>query len=372
MKAAIWLFILTTSMMCLGPAVNASAEESAQRVAIRNLANDIKKILEKHGNPRVAVGAFTGSVDLAASGGPGLQKILKEELGKAGVLEGGENFSYEISGRYQPVKHPDSKLNVIKLSVLLTERETGANLAEMPTSFVLPTDADVSAIHGANISGSPLSGSIAISAAIDRAKDTSQFEVMGSELRGKTGRYAIEVIVKENGAYVSRPITVEKDGPLKGRPIVDLRNAEIYGVRLINKSDIEAAVDLRIDGINCFAFSGSKATHWLVAPRSHLDILGWQLNEKVAIEFKVESKFPDTAAGKLKLMPSDAIGMITAAFSAAWTLEATPPEDESLVSRGTGFGEKIEFQNRKVERNIGKVRDVLSLRYEKKLKNLDR
>jgi hypothetical protein len=354
-------------MMCLGPAVNASAEESAQRLAIRNLADTIKQILEKHGNPRVAVGAFTGSVDLAASGGPAVQRILAEELGNSGVRVDGVNFSFEISGRYQPVKHPDSKLNVIKLSVLLTERATGAILVEMPTSFVLPTDIDVPAIHGANISGSPLSGSIAISAAIDRAKTTPQFEVMGSELRGKTGRYAIEVIVKESGTYVSRPITVETDGPLKGRPIVNVRNAEIYGVRLINKSDIEAAVDLRIDGINCFAFSESKAaSHWLVAPRSHLDILGWHRDEMRVIEFKVESNFPDTAAGKLKLIPSESIGMITAAFSAAWTLEATPPEDESLVSRGTGFGEEIEFQNIKVKRNIGKVRDVLSLRYEKK------
>ncbi|MFM7074004.1 MAG: hypothetical protein ACKO38_19630 [Planctomycetota bacterium] len=372
MKAAYWTVAFLAMIVTCHRIAWGAEKVSSQRAALREIAADIEHILAriKGGNgapPAVAIGAFSGSVDIAGSAGPGIQTILEEELRNTKVPVNINAYHYEISGRYDAIRHPGNpKLQVIKLTVSLTEKDTGEPLAEQPTRFVLPADVDVPAMQGAIISGPPLSTPNAISDAIDHAKTTPQFEVVGSELRGKKGRYAIEVIVKEKGAYVSRPITVEKDGPLKGRPIVDLRNAEIYGVRLINKSDIEAAVDLRIDGINCFAFSKSKATHWIVAPHSQLDILGWHRDAKAVIEFKVESKFPDTAAGKLKLIPSDAIGMITAAFSAAWTLESPPPEDESLVSRGTGFGEEIAFQSMNVQRNIGKVRDLLSLRYEKK------
>jgi hypothetical protein len=376
-KAAYWIVALLALIVNCHRITWGAENVSSQRAALREIAADIKNILKKiqgvnGAAPAVAIGAFSGSVDIAGSAGPGIQTILAEELLNTNVPININAYRYEISGRYDAIRHPGNpKLQVIKLTVSLTERDSGEPLADRPTRFVLPEDVDVPAMQGAIISGPPLSTPNAISAAIDCAKTTPQFKVAGSELQGKTGSYAIEILVKENGRYVPRPIKVEPNGPLKERPTVSLRDAEIYGVRLINKSNIEAAVELRIDGINSFGFSTSKATHWLLAPCSQIDIPGWHADDKKSIEFKVESNFPDTAAGKLKLIPSNAIGLITVAFSAAWKKNGDPPRDESFVPRGvrgTGFGEKVEFETKQVERIIGKPRDLLSVRYEKRVK----
>ncbi len=351
-------------MIHLGNGAHGAPKVDALRAALREQAADIARIIKKHNGGSVAIGAFVGSVEVAGSAGPEIQRIFHEELRQANVVIDIENHRFEISGRYQPIKDT-SKLQVIKLSVWLIEKATSEPLVERPTSFVLPNDANVAAMQGAIISGPPLASPVEMSAAIEVAKTEPQFKIQDSELWGKTGNYAVQVIVKENGRYVPRPVTVMEDGPLNKRPAVDLQAGDIFGVRLINKSNIEAAVELRIDGVNSFAFSKLKATHWIVPPRSHVDIRGWQQDDEKSIEFKVVTEFPDTAAAKLKLIPSDTVGLITAAFSAAWKDQDPPPEDEGIVSRGTGFGREIAFNVKAVGRNIGKMRDLLSLRYEK-------
>ena len=116
----------------------------------------------------------------------------------------------------------------------------------------------------------------------------------------------------------------------KGRPLVPLKNSEVYGVRLINKAPFEVAVDLRIDGINIFEFSETSSKFYLIAAGKHVDVLGWHKTAKKSIEFKV-GDFPDTAASKLNLKPSSSIGQITACFSASWDDESKCPKDEPLL-----------------------------------------
>lgn len=365
MKSAAEMVFLIAFMIHLGNGAHGAPPVDSLRAALREQAADIAKIIAKHNGGSVAIGAFVGSVEVAGSAGPEIQRIFHEELRKANVVIDIEKHRFEISGRYQPIKDTQIDLQVIKLSVWLTEKDTGEMLAERPTRFVLPKDANVAAMQGAIISGPPLVSPYKMSAAIEIAKTEPQFKIQDSGLWGKTGNYAVQVIVKENGRYVPRPVTVMADGPLNKRPAVALKAGDIYGVRLINKSNIEAAVELRIDGVNCFAFGDSGAAYWIVEPGKHLDILGWHKDDKESIEFKVVTEFPDTAAAKLKLIPSDTVGLITAAFSAAWKTDDPPPDDEATLSRGTGFGDEIPFKVKVEGRNIGKMRDLLSLRYEK-------
>lgn len=97
--------------------------------------------------------------------------------------------------------------------------------------------------------------------------------------------------MKSGAGYVARAI--ESDA--KGRPLVPIHKQEVYGVRLINNASHEVAVDLQIDGINCFAFSETKSKLWIVAPGKHVDILGWHKTNTRSLEFKVVD-FPETAA----------------------------------------------------------------------------
>ena len=73
--------------------------------------------------------------------------------------------------------------------------------------------------------------------------------------------------------------------------------------------------------------------------------------------------FPGTAAAKLNFKPSETVGTISASFAAAWTGDADKPADERS-NRGTGFGDEIVAETRRVERILGNTRAVISLRYE--------
>lgn len=143
-------------------------------------------------------------------------------------------------------------------------------------------------------------------------------------------------------------------------------------MRLINTSEHKAAVDLRIDGVSSFAFSDTGSEFWVVEPKSHVDIIGWHKDNMTTTEFKVVGDFADSAAAKLHLKPSASIGLITAAFRAAWKKDTTPPEDEpklladlGATRRATGFGKDVGFRTAQVDLVIGQVRDIISVRYKR-------
>lgn len=374
MKPAVLLIIVLTVWSLAIPTVQANPVPDALRTELRLLAQDIAKIVVKKGGGSLAIGEFVGSVEVVGHSGPGIQLTLSEELRAAGLELDNQNHRFEISGRYQPFHdtaqnrtksggNPQeaTNLNAIKLVALITDKETGEPLFERPTGRLIFGIDTVSAMEGLNRSNPPLRDPKRISDSIAQARREPQIDVQGTQIKGKTGQYALEVIVKQAGNYVARPVTLNQD-----KPFVELRTQDIYGVRLINNSSHEAAVDLRIDGVNSFAFSSTGSTYWIVAPHSHSDILGWHRDNSITTEFKVVNNFPDTAAARLNLKPSARIGLITASFSACWQKNADRPADEpDGDGRGTGFGDDIQFKTKHVERIIGQSRDNLSIRYEK-------
>ena len=73
-------------------------------------------------------------------------------------------------------------------------------------------------------------------------------------------------------------------------------------------------------------------------------------------------------AAALKLLPESAakVGMITASFAIAWPKGQLPPEAETKDDGlGTALGKPIDQPFRKVEFDIGRPRDVVTVRYEK-------
>ena len=195
-----------------------------------------------------------------------------------------------------------------------------------------------------------------------RALKDPRADVQGTEVRAKAGRpFALEILVKSGTGYVARKIETDA----KGRPLEPIHKDEVYGVRLINNSSHEAAVDLKIDGINNFTFSDIKGQYWIVGPGKQIDVLGWHKSNTKTLEFKVVD-FPETAAAKLNIKASASIGLITACFSASWANDSARPADEpELTGRGTGFGSEIESKTEQVKRTIGQVRDTIAVRYER-------
>ena len=64
------------------------------------------------------------------------------------------------------------------------------------------------------------------------------------------------------------------------------------------------------------------------------------------------------------------LGTITATFQAAWPEGSPAPSDEPGKRRGgtgdaTGFGPRIDVKYEEVKRNLGVIRDTVSVRYAK-------
>ena len=371
MRLRLTLLTCCAFFIAVAPAM-AEPVPDALRTELKLLAADIAKIVEKNDGGSIAIGEFTGSVEVVGSAGPGVQLILADELTQAGLTVATTNHKFEVSGRYQPfhdtpenrvIAKSDPKeasgLNTVKLVAFLIDSRTGDPLAERPTGRIIFGSETVSAMLGLGTSHPPLLDPDAISKNIGDALKEPQVDVQGTKIAGKTAQYAIEILVKNGGNYVAQPVTFEK-----GKPFVPLHQSNIYGVRMINNSAHEAAVDLRIDGVNSFAFSEVKSTYWIIPPHSQVDILGWHKTNEVITEFKVVGNFPDTAAAKLNLKPSSSIGLITASFSASWADDSKRPGDE-VQARGTGFGADIKQQSEQVTRTIGQPRDTISVRYER-------
>ncbi len=352
----------------------------ALRTELKLLSADIAQIVEKNGGGSIAVGEIASSANVSGSAGPGIQLVLADELQQAGLTIVTENYKFEVSCRYQPFHDtPDnraaefqtpeekdkarqaaSNLQTVKLVALLID-STGFPLAKRPTGRIIFGSETVSAMLGLGVSHPPLRDPRDLSKNIEEALKEPQVDVQGTKIAGKTAQYAIEILVKNGSNYVPQPVTFEKE-----KPFVPLQQSSIYGVRLINNSAHEAAVDLRIDGVNAFAFSQGKSTYWIVPPQAHVDILGWHRTNEVITEFKVVGNFPDTAAAKLNLKPSGNIGLISVSFSASWENDSKRPSDEpELKGRGTGFGNDVNSKSEQVERTIGQSRDTISVRYER-------
>jgi hypothetical protein len=161
-----------------------------------------------------------------------------------------------------------------------------------------------------------------------------------------------------------------------GLAFVPLRRDEIYAVRLINRSEFEAAVMLTIDGLSVFAFRESKDpktdkplpryTHIVVPAQGEATVFGWTINDDETDSFQIVA-LPKGAAAALNVKGE--IGTITASFAAAWPKGSNPPPDEGAdntrAADATGRGPRIGVRVEAVVRDIGKVRASVSVRYTK-------
>jgi hypothetical protein len=192
-------------------------------------------------------------------------------------------------------------------------------------------------------------------------------------LAGPGSPFALQLLVE------GKPVWPRDRDGLAYAPI---QREQSYAVRLINRSDLEVAVRLTIDGLSIFTFSELRqpATDArgkpnprkgeplyelvLVPPKSAVVIPGWHRTNQRADRFKV-TEYARTGAALLG--KDDApVGTITATFAAAW--EKDPPADEPPTSRGpgddgTGFGQPVPTEVKPVVRTVGVVRASVSVRY---------
>ncbi|MEZ6123205.1 MAG: hypothetical protein R3C49_08540 [Planctomycetaceae bacterium] len=176
--------------------------------------------------------------------------------------------------------------------------------------------------------------------------------------------YRVEVLVNGQPAGISLQ---------DGLGFVKINKGDTYSIRLHNLSPHDAAVRLSIDGLSVFTFSqlaepdGTPKYRFYIVPKNSVgEIKGWHKTNSEVSSFLV-TEYDKSAAASIN--HDQNIGTITAVFSAAWPRTGPKPADEDLTGKGlpnaTGFGPPIAQVVEEVQRDVGRVRASVSLRYSK-------
>lgn len=343
-----------------GGASTANASSNLQQ-ELAIVAEEISKFLKARDEHAIALGQFTAPPQLAASGGSGIAHILTDELKKR-EIEVKPRAALGIEGKFRDVEDSKSKKLAAEITVNLVDRAGQIVLSLVRGVF---GDATLAGLLGITTELPPAANDQARDAQLRQGLDAPQAAINNTRVAAAANSpFSIEVLVKSGEQFQAR--AAQNDG---GLAFIPIKRDEIYAIKLNNDSDNDAAVLLTIDGVNVFAFSENKQYTQFVIPAKKSGVIkGWHRNNNVSDSFLV-TELAKGAAAELK-QPSNNIGTITAAFSAAW--ENNPPADEppnpnqySRSADATGRGPQVEAKYSEVARQFGVVRATVSVRYTK-------
>ena len=150
-------------------------------------------------------------------------------------------------------------------------------------------------------------------------------------------------------------------------------------MRLVNKSKMEAAVRLSIDGLNVFTFCDEKhpdklsdgklnplrkyrfSTYYRAGWRQASSAPGWIISRSKVLGFKRVQPPPSTASPTRAVHRRAQHGDVLIRHGRR-APEGEPPTTRGPGDDGTGLG-KPEEGPKPVERQVGKVRGSVSVRY---------
>lgn len=366
------------------------------RPAVVVIAKGVAKVLKSRKENAITVGTFSGPANLGTAAGPGLKKLVIEELNRLNVRVEQLGTPLGLSGEYRLTKNSaEAETKQVQIEVRLTD-ETGDTLTDLASSINVPEGAESQIIKKdgrvkIDTLSSPESTALAAGLTVDfdlvhkrrygnlgdenaergpidivkeALEKSTAFVAGGTELRASsTSPYGLQVVVGGR----PRPLTL-----VKGQPFVQLAQGETFRLRLVNRSALGISAIFTLDGVNSFAFSEVKSkgrpkyTQWLFRPGETLDLAGWHINNMKVREFKV-TDFSQSAAA---LLGSEGqLGAISVVIRATWPNDQAPPRDEvfAAAAPGSGIGLGDEIQQEAIEdntdRSYGRVRSLLTIRY---------
>jgi hypothetical protein len=362
--------VLPAVLALIGVSAPAFASAPGLREEVAAHAKDIKAFLDGRDEDAISVGAFTGPANIPTSSGPSIAQLFTEELKKLKVNVK-TRAKLGITGQYRPADDQDADKNKIVAVEIKGSIQDAFGKVYNTFTFKVKTETGFAEMMGVSVDL--------------QAKDVRN----KPEKRAEKLKEAIQdpMIVKETGsttilkASAESPYAMEILCGGKGRDIksendlsfVDIAKEETYVVKLYNKSKYDAAVRLHIDGISVFSFSELRHpdtkeplyTVYIIPANSHLEVVGWHINNQKSDEFLV-TDYAKSAAFKLDQKTD--VGTITASFAAAWTGDDVPSDEPNFKrdpNIGTGFGKRIDAPLVEVHRTVGTVRATISVRYVK-------
>jgi hypothetical protein len=336
------------------------------RKELELVADGITKVVKEFGYDTIAVGEFTGPPELAASGGAVITLTLTEELHKKGLAVQ-RRAPIGLKGEFRDVKDKTTGLLAAQIKGAVTDRSGKVLFTFDRGVFGAET---VASLFGATGDLPPDLNEKETSEKLEKHLDNPKVHVAGTKVSATASSpYAVEILVAPHSVAALQPRAAKVE---QGLAFVGIRRGEVYGIRLINNTAHDAAVTLTIDGLSIFTFSDArdaktkqpKFARVIVPAKASVVIKGWHRTNEVSEEFLV-TEYAKSAAGSLGSTAK--LGTITASFSAAWAKGGNPPADEPTGPTrsvdATGRGAQVKEKYFEVEREIGVVREVVSVRY---------
>ena len=367
---------LALCLLLLRPQFAQSSQE--MRRELGELAKGIKGYLDSRNAESIAMGQFTGPANFPTSAGPGLVQVLTEELQKLKVSVK-TRAEYGLKGEYRLTEVPAENMDDARLGKKVLALKIQAAIEDSFGNKQLDVDFQRT-IRGAD----GVAGMVGLTASLDpRGTEVERDRELRKQLTDPKPSIKTSVIRSRPDSPCGIELIVndqpreatEKDG----LAYVGITRGETYGVRVFNDSDQEMAVQLQIDGLSMYCFSEVRYTEGprkgdprytavIIAPRKSVTIYGWRVNNEKTDKLMV-MEYAKSAAGSLNHTTN--LGTITASFQASWPEGEPAPKDEPGRARGpgsgdaTGFGPRIDQKFQEVKRNLGVIRDVVSVRYTK-------
>jgi hypothetical protein len=343
------------------------------QIELRELAKDVKVLLDSRNESDIVVGQFVNSADLPASAGPAIAKTLADELTKLKINVKLRGANLTVRGNYQDIVDQGSQ--AVMVAVEFVETKTGRPVTNHQVKARgVHGEASVAALLGLTVHFPPGATPEERNRQLGGAIKDPKVDVKTTRIQAPGSKYALEILIKTgDGRYAPRPA-----GAKEGMAFVPIRRDESFAVRVVNDSDSEAAVLLTLDGLNQFTFSEVRGadgkpryTHFIVGAHKSATVKGWHKNNQLYNEFVITA-YDRSASSEAGLQSSANVGTITAVFSAAWPKGGQPPADEPKnpsehARSADAVGRGIEGQQnlKEVERQFGVVRDTISVRYQK-------
>ncbi|MFV0444729.1 MAG: hypothetical protein ACK5Q5_14250 [Planctomycetaceae bacterium] len=375
MRVALFALLVTVTGMT---SVASATEALEKRVAV--IAKNVAALLKAQQMETISVGQFNGPPNFPTSSGPALVQMFNDEFAKHSVVvktraKVGLTGEYSITEieAFDSVAGKNAKQLAVKVNGKLVDQ-----FGSVLTSF--NTEGIVEGKFEETVSGADtLVETIGLPADLPPdATPAQQDTILRDSLVSpkvffnddKTrcrasvdSPYEIELLVDGQPC----PIQLEED-----LPYVEIKAGQTYAVHLYNNSPHDAAVRLLIDGLSVFTFSDirdpvtdkPKYNVYIVDANSDATLKGWHKTNERVDSFLVTGYDQSAAA---TLGHTQNLGTITLTFAAAWPKGSPPPPDEIITKssggNATGFGPPVEHQVQEVQRDIGRVRASLSIRY---------
>lgn len=375
-NAAAWLAGVALS---LALATTANATEALQKkVAV--VAKNVAALMKAESMDTISVGQFVGPPNFPTSSGPAIVQMFNDEFAKhnitvksrAKVGISGEYAITEIE-QFDPVSAKKVKNLAVKINGKLVD-QFGGVLTSFNTEGIVDGKFEET-VPGADT----LVETIGIPADLPADASPNELDTVlrdsltkptvtldDSKTRYRASAdspYEIEILVDGN------PCQIQLDEDL---PYVEIKAGQTYAVKVYNRSEHDAAVRLLIDGLSVFSFSNirdaqtgkPKYSVYILDRGGEAVLRGWHKTNEQVESFLVTGYSQSAAA---QLGQTQDLGTITVTFAAAWPKGSPPPSDEfiskSAGGNATGFGPPVEHRVQEVQRDIGRIRASLCVRY---------